>query len=52
MSDAVRLSRATYQLAKRGIDALERIAWELKRYNDSQEQAHKCDDSNADGDDL
>ena len=51
MIDAVRLSRATYQLAERGIDALERIARELERYNDFQEQAHKCDNS-GDGDDL
>ena len=41
MIDAVRLSRATYQLAERGIEALERIARELERYNDLQEQAQE-----------
>ncbi|ESP86849.1 hypothetical protein [Candidatus Halobonum tyrrellensis] len=41
MIDAVRLSRATYQLAERGIEALERIAHELERYNDLQAEAHE-----------
>ena len=45
MIDAVRLSRATYQPAERGIEALERIAHELERYNDLHEQAHERDDS-------
>ena len=31
MIDAVRLSRATYQLAERGIEALEQIARRLNR---------------------
>ena len=43
MIDAVRLLRATYQLAERGIEALEQIARELKRYNDLQEQAQERD---------
>ena len=48
MIDAVRLSRATYQLAERGIEALERIARELERYNDLQEHAHERDNSTED----
>ena len=49
MIDAVRLSRATYQLAECGIEAFERIAHELERYNDPHEQAHERDDSNENG---
>ena len=49
MIDPVRLSRATYQLAERGIEALERIAHKLERYNDLHEQAHEHDDSNENG---
>ena len=44
MIDAVRLSRATYELAERGIEALEQIARELKRYNDLHERDTSTED--------
>jgi hypothetical protein len=34
----VRLSRATYQLIERAVEALERIGRELERYNDRHER--------------
>ena len=34
----LRLSRATYQLIERTIEALEHIGQELERYNDKQER--------------
>ena len=34
----VRLSRTTYQLIKRAVEALERIGRELERYNDRHER--------------
>ena len=33
-----RLSRTTYQLIKRAVEALERISRELERYNDRHER--------------
>jgi hypothetical protein len=33
-----RLSRTTYQLIKRAVEALERIAREFERYNDRHER--------------
>ena len=34
----LRLSRTTYQLIERAVEALERIGQELERYNDRQER--------------
>ena len=34
----LRLSRTTYQLIERAVEALERIGRELERYNDQHEQ--------------
>ncbi|MDR5673595.1 hypothetical protein RH858_10640 [Halalkaliarchaeum sp. AArc-GB] len=36
--ETLRLSRATYQLVERGVDALEKVGRELERYNDRQER--------------
>ncbi|QKY18479.1 MULTISPECIES: hypothetical protein [Halobacteriales] len=36
--DALRLSRTTYQLIERAVEALERIGRELERYNDRHER--------------
>ncbi|WP_199708852.1 hypothetical protein [Haloferax sp. Atlit-10N] len=36
--DALRLSRSTYQLIERAVEALERIGRELERYNDRHER--------------
>ena len=44
--ETLRLSRATYQLIERAIEALEHIGHELERYNDRQE--HERDESTDD----
>ena len=36
--ERLRLSRTTYQLIERAVEALERIGRELKRYNDRHER--------------
>ena len=36
--DALRLSRSTYQLIERAVEALECIGRELERYNDRHER--------------
>jgi len=38
-----RLSRTTYQLIKRAVEALERIGRELERYNDRHERTAEED---------
>jgi len=34
--ETLRLARATHQLLERGVEALEKIGYELERYNDQQ----------------
>jgi hypothetical protein len=41
--ESLRLSRATHQLLKRGVEALKKIGHELERYNDSQERTDDTD---------
>jgi len=41
--NALRLSRATYQLMERAVEALECIGRELKRYNDRHERTAERD---------
>ena len=36
--ETLRLARATHQLIKRGVEALDKIRHELERYNDRQER--------------
>jgi hypothetical protein len=45
-----RLSRATYQLIERAVEALERIGRELERYNDRHERTGEedTDETNPD----
>ena len=35
--ETLRLSRETYQLVVRGVEAIEKVGRELERYNDHQE---------------
>jgi len=41
--ETLRLARATHQLVKRGVEALEKTGRELERYNDRQEQTDDTD---------
>lgn len=41
--ETLRLARATHQLVKRGVEALEKIGRELERYNDRQERTDDTD---------
>ena len=41
--ESLRLSRATHQLLKCGIEVLEKIGHELERYNDRQERTDGTD---------
>ena len=48
--EKLRLSRTTYQLIERAVEALERIGRELERYNDRHERTAEedTDESNPD----
>jgi hypothetical protein len=46
--DSLRLSRTTYQLIERAVEALKRIGRELERYNDRQERT-AAEDTNETG---
>jgi len=49
--DSLRLSRATYQLIERAVEALECIGRELERYNDRHERtAEEGPDESSPGD--
>jgi len=49
--DSLRLSRTTYQLIERAVEALERIGRELERYNDRHERTAEEDTDETSPDD-